>query len=201
MSGAVRIEVEADPTPLVLSLARTLRESAAVPELREILTGLSGSVALRSELDPQAATLVFADGGVHVHHGVGEGLEAIPFVPYSEYVLAETPDPLTSAAATVLSPPLPAWRDAASSFWAANQGSNGFPEGLRVVCIDEEQEVHLGEGSQSYEVHGPAEALSAVFSGRFDSFLFGLALGVTVVGSVAHLSAMCGAHWKVRFGG
>jgi D-arabinose 1-dehydrogenase-like Zn-dependent alcohol dehydrogenase len=25
-----------------------------------------------------------ADGGVQVHHGVGDGLEVIPFVPYTE---------------------------------------------------------------------------------------------------------------------
>ncbi|MEV4331076.1 hypothetical protein AB0K02_11115 [Streptomyces sp. NPDC049597] len=201
MSGAVRIEVEADPTPLVLSLARVLRESAAVPELRDLLTGLTGTVALRSGLDAQAATLVFADCGVDVHHGVDAGVEAIPLVPFTEYALAETPDPLAEAVATLLDPPLPEWRDAASSFWAANQGSEGFPEGLRVVCSTEEQEVRFGEGSGAYEVHGPAEALSTVFSGRGDSFVFGLALGVTVVGSVAQLSAMCGAHWKVRFGG
>jgi hypothetical protein len=201
MNGAVRIEVEADPTPLVLSLARVLRESAAVPELRDLLTGLTGTVALRSQLDSQAATLLFADGGVDVHHGVDQGLEAIPLVPFSEYALAATPDPLASAVATLLSPPLPAWRDAASSFWAANQGSKGFPEALRVVCQTEKQEIHFGEGSPSYEVHGPADALAATFSGRGDSFLFALAIGVTVVGSVGHLSTMCGAHWKVRFGG
>ncbi|MEV0600308.1 hypothetical protein AB0I82_13555 [Streptomyces sp. NPDC050315] len=202
MSGAVRIEVEADPTPLVLSLARVLRESAAVPELRDVFAGLAGTVALQSGLDSQAATLAFADGGVHVHHGVDEGLEAIPLVPFSEYELAATPDPLASAVAQLLSPPLPAWRDAASSFWAANQGSEGFPEGLRVVCSTEEQEAHFGEGpGAAYEVHGPGDALAAAFSGRGDSFLFAIATGVTVVGSVGQLSAMCGAHWKVRFGG
>ncbi|MFF9213279.1 hypothetical protein [Streptomyces sp. NPDC014791] len=201
MNGAVRIETEADPTPLVLSLARVLRESAEIPELRDLLSGLTGAVALRSGLDSQAATLACADGGVHVHHGVDEGLEAIPLVPFSEYALATTPDSLASAVEQLLNPPLPAWRDAASSFWAANQGSEGFPEGLRVVCQTEGQEVRFGEESGAYEVHGPADALSTVFSGRGDSFAFGLALGVTVLGSVAQLSAMCGAHWKVRFGG
>ncbi|MEV6833118.1 hypothetical protein AB0N17_01055 [Streptomyces sp. NPDC051133] len=201
MNGAVRIEVEPDPTPLVLSLARAMRESAAVPELRDLLTGLTGTVALRSQLDAQTATLLFAEGGVDIHHGVDEGAEAIPLVPYSDYALAETPDALASAVETLLNPPLPDWRDAASSFWAANQGSIGFPEGLRVVCQTEEQEVLFGEGAPAYEVHGPADALAAAFSGRGDSFLFALATGVTVVGSVAHLSAMCGAHWKARFSG
>ncbi|MBB4981673.1 MULTISPECIES: hypothetical protein [Streptomyces] len=200
MSGAVRIEVEADPTPLVLSLARALRESAAVPELRDLLTGLTGTVALRSQLDAQAATLLFAEGGVDIHHGVDEGVEAIPLVPYSDYALAETPDELASAVETLLNPPVPAWRDAAASFWAANQGSYGFPEGLRVVCQTEEEEIRFGEDAPAYEVHGPADALAAAFSGRGETFLFAIATGVTVVGSVAHLSAMCGAHWKVRFG-
>ncbi|MFF9135564.1 hypothetical protein ACF1AY_35130 [Streptomyces sp. NPDC014776] len=198
----MRIETETDPTPLVLSLARVLRESAEISELRDLLSGLTGAVALRSGLDSQAATLAFADGGVHVHHGVDEGLEAIPLVPFSEYALATTHDSLASAVEQLLNPPLPAWRDAASSFWAANQGSKGFPEGLRVVCQTEGREARFGEDSGAvYEVHGPADALAAAFSGRGDSFLFAIAAGVTVVGGVGQLSAMCGAHWKVRFGG
>lgn len=201
MSGAVRIEAEADPTPLVLSLARVLRESAAVPELRDLLTGLTGTVALRSELDSQAVTLTFSDGGVHVHHGVDEGLEALPLVAFSEYELGATPDPLASAVAELLRPPLPAWRDAASSFWAANQGSEGFPEGLRVVCADDGQEAEFGSGSTPFEMYGPADALAAAFSGRGDSFSFAIATGIAIVGSVGQLSAMSGAHWKVRFGG
>ncbi|MGI5467147.1 hypothetical protein [Streptomyces sp. CA-132043] len=196
------IEVEADPTPLVLSLARVLRESAEIPELRELLSGLNGAVALKSGLDSQAATLAFADDGAHVHHGVDAGLEAIPLVPFSEYALAATPSPLAAAVEQLLNPPLRAWRDAASSFWAVNQGSEGFPEGLRVVCSTEEQEVAFGADSgAAYEVHGPADALAAAFSGRGDSFLFAIATGVTVVGGVGQLSAMCGGHWKVKFGG
>ncbi|MFE1954656.1 hypothetical protein ACFW9D_29775 [Streptomyces sp. NPDC059524] len=204
MSGAVRIDVETDPTPLVLSLAKVLLESADLPEHRELFPGLSGAVALRSGIDAQAATLSFADGGVRVDHGVAPGLEAIPLVPYAEYLLTATPDPLAEAVAALLNPPLPDWRDAAASFWSANEGSEGFPEELRVVCSTEEQEIRFGQGSEAgaaYEVHGPAEALAATFSGRGDSFLFALATGVTVVGGVGQLSAMCGAHWKVRFGG
>jgi hypothetical protein len=41
-----------------------------------------------------------------------------------------------------------------------------------------------------------------VLSGRGDSFLLVVASGaITVVGGVGQLSVMCGAHWKVRFGG
>ncbi|MFZ3561292.1 MULTISPECIES: hypothetical protein [unclassified Streptomyces] len=167
-----------------------------------MLSGLNGAVALKSGLDPQAATLAFADGGAHVRHGADEGLEAISLVPFSEYALAAKPDPLAEAVEQLLNPPLPEWRDAASSFWAVNEGSEGFPEGLRVVCSTEEQEVTFGvDSGAAYEVHGPAEALAAAFSGRGDSFLFAIATGVTVVGGVGQLSAMCGGHWKVKFGG
>lgn len=201
MSGAVQIEAEADPTPLVLSLTKTLRDSAAVPELRDLLTGQNGSVALKSVMDGQTATLTFADGGVRVDHGVAPGVEPIALLPEPEYTLDPAGDPVAEAAAALLCPPLPTWREAAESFWAANQGTPGFLKGLKVVCATEEQEVTFGDASAAYEVHGPAEVLASLLTGRGMSFLFAVAMGaVAVVGSIAELSVMCGAHWKVRFG-
>jgi hypothetical protein len=106
------------------------------------------------------------------------------------------------AAAKLLSPPVPDWRDAAAHFWDVNQGTPGFPSRLVVVCWDEEAEATFGEGDDAYQIHGFGPALAAVLSGQVDSFLLAAAFGmVSVVGSAAQLSVMCGAHWKVRFGG
>jgi hypothetical protein len=83
-----------------------------------------------------------------------------------------------------------------------NHGTRGFPDRLVVVCEDEDSELSFGDGSDAYEIHGVGPALAAVFCGQGDSFLFAVALGaVSVVGTAAQFSAMCGAHWKVRFGG
>jgi hypothetical protein len=196
------VATEADPTPLVLSLARTLRASVQVPELRDLATRTDGAVGLKSVTDAQSATLTFEGGGVTVSHGLADGVEQLDLLFEPEYTVGETTHPVGKTAAALLSPPLPDWRHAAAHFWDVNEGSPGFPGQLVVVCLDEEAELTFGDGDDVYEIHGYGPALAAVLSGQLDHFLYALAFGVvTVVGSGAQTSAMCGAHWKVRFGG
>ena len=193
---------EADPTPLVLSLARTLRASVRVPELRDQVTRTEGRVALRSVVDAQSATLTFEEGAVLVSHGLAEGVEQVELHFDPEYTLGDTTDPVGTAAASLLSPPLPDWREAGAHFWQVNQATPGLPGRLVLVCLDEEDELAFGEGDDVYEIHGYGPALAAVLSGQIDHFLYAVGLGVvSAVGSAAQTSAMCGAHWKVRFGG
>jgi hypothetical protein len=197
------ISTEADPTPLVLSLARTLRASAQVPELRDLVARTNGTIALRSVTDAQAASLTFDEQGVHVSHGLADGAEQADLLFDPEYTVGETTDPAGLAAARLLSPPLPSWRDAAARFWAVNQGTPGFPERLVIVCLEEEAQEVYGDGDEdAYEIHGYGPALAAVLSGQIENFLYAVAFGVvSIVGTAAQMSVMCGAHWKVRFGG
>lgn len=201
-SPATLVATEDDPTPLVLSLARTLRASVRVPDLRDLVEQTNGSIALRSATDAQSATLTFDGAGVHVGHGLAAGVEQVELHFDPEYTLGDTDDPVGRAAAALLSPPPPAWREAAARFWDVNQGSPGFPGRLVLVCLEEEAELAFGDGDDVYEVHGHGPALAAVLSGQLDHFIYAIALGlVSVVGSGAQTSAMCSAHWKVRFGG
>ena len=196
------METEADPTPLVLSLARTLRASAQVPALRDLMAQTNGSVALKSVTDAQAATLTFDGNGVLVSRGLGEGAPRADLIFDPEYTVGESADPVAHAAAQLLSPPLPDWREAAGRFWQINQGTPGFPSRLVVVCQDEGAQEAFGAGDDVYEIHGSGPGLAAVLSGQVDSFLIALAYGVvSAIGSAAQSSVMCGAHWKVRFGG
>jgi hypothetical protein len=201
-SSAGMIATEADPTPLVLSLARTLRASIEVPELRELVAQTTGSVSLKSVTDGQSATLTFDGGSVQVARGLTEGVTHADLVFDPEYTVGETTDPVGQAAAKLLSPPLPTWREAARRFWESSRDLPGFPGRLVIACWDEEAQEVFGDGDDVYEIHGYGEAIAAVLSGQVDSFLIALAYGVvTAVGSAAHSSAVCGAHWKVRFGG
>jgi hypothetical protein len=196
------VATEADPTPLVLSLARTLRASAQMPALRELMAQTSGSVALKSVTDAQSATLTFDGNGVLVSRGLAENTAQADLIFDPEYTVGESADPVAQAAAQLLSPPLPEWREAAAHFWEVNEGSPGFPGRLVVVCLDEDADAVFGVGDDVYEIHGYGPALAAVLSGQMDHFLYAIAFGVvSIVGSGAQTSAMCGAHWKVRFGG
>lgn len=196
------VVTEADPTPLVLSLARTLRASAVVPELRDLIAQTSGSVALKSVTDAQSATLTFDGNSVLVSHGLADGAAQADLLFDPEYTVGESDDTVGQAAAQLLSPPLPDWRVAAARFWEINQDTPGFPGRLVIVCWEEEAQEAFGTGDDVYEIHGYGPALAAVLSGQIDSFLIAVAVGaVSIVGSAAHMSVMCGAHWKVRFGG
>jgi hypothetical protein len=200
-STAEMVETEADPTPLVLSLARTIRASLRQPEMRDLVAGLEGAVALRSVADAQSATLTFDDGAVLVRHGLAEGVEQVELLFDPEYTLGDTDHPVGRAAAALLSPPLAEWRDAAGHFWEINRNAPGFPGTLIVTCLEDESQVVFGDGDDAFEVRGYGPAIAAVLSGQIDHFLYAIAFGViSVVGSGAHMSAMCAAHWKVRFG-
>lgn len=196
-----KVHIDGEPTPFVLSLARTLRESQKHAELADLFSEAKGTLALRTG-DGQIATLRFLDGEARLQHGVADGADAIGLATGPEYTLTDESTPIASSVARLLRPPLPYWRNAAASFWAVNHSDPGFPTRLAVVCTDDDDQVVFGEGSDSYEIHGSATALSEVLSGRGESFLLAVASGlITVVGGVSQLSVMCGAHWKVRFDG
>src|SRR4051812_22669212 len=126
-SPAAMVATEADPTPLVLSLARILRASAQVPELRDLIAQTNGAIALRSVTDAQSASLTFDGTGVLVSHGLADGAEQADLSFDPEYTVGETTDPVGLTAAQLLSPRLPSWRDAAAHFWKVNQDTAGFP--------------------------------------------------------------------------
>src|SRR5258706_16213893 len=77
MTDPARIEVEPDPVPIVLILAATLRRAARTPKLATAIGRLNGNVALRSTVDPQAATMRFAGGGVKVVRGGSDDADVI----------------------------------------------------------------------------------------------------------------------------
>ena len=202
LTGAdVLVAVEPDPTPLVLSVARTLRSSAEVPELRTLMDGTTGPIALASVADSQAVTLDFVDGRIHVRHGVDGGLEPLELHFSPEYTVVGGGE-LGEAVGRMLSPPLPDWNVAAQKFWDLNADTASFPEQLIIVCTDDDERVVFGHGATPFEIHGSAESLSSVLSGQFDSFLIALGVGaIAVIGMGSQISVMCGAHWKVRFNG
>ena len=200
MSTTPVVTTEDDATPLVRSLARTLRMSLEVPELRDLAMRSTGVLSLASVVDAQAAHLTFEADTIRVAHGVADGTEAVGLHFHPEYTLEETTDPLAQAAAALLSPPLPGWRESAERFWALNHENRGFPTQLVVVCQDEDAELRFGDGEATFEIHGTSAAIASVLSGQGDNFLFAVAVGaLSIVGRSAQMSAICGAHWKVRF--
>jgi hypothetical protein len=200
--AAIQIALEDDPTPLVRILAATLHRAARNPALETKLRGMSGVVALKSSVDPQAATMRFDKGRVKVERGVASDSGIV-----IEADLLNMNDPnarkpkvkgaarhlkLALAISKVIDPPPGQWQDEARRFWEFARDHPLMPRTLLVVCTDDGSRLTLGEGTPDYELHGSTAALLSVFTGNSvlgEDMLNGKLSGV---GSLQHLAELTG---------
>jgi hypothetical protein len=204
------VETEDDPTPIVLILAATLRRSEETPKLAAMMRGARGNVALRSTVDPQAATIRFADGHVRVERGVAPDTDVTISTDVNRMADEDAPKPKVSGAATharlalmagkVLEPPTGPWRDEARRFWSRIEHHPRTPRGIHVVCIDENSQITLGVEPVEFEIHGTAHRLVALFTG---GTVFGqevLEGHLYAVGSLEHFAELTGRSIDVLLG-
>jgi hypothetical protein len=168
---------EDDAPPIVRILGSSLRRSSADPDVAKQLQGMTGRVAVCSTTDPQAATIRFDHGSVHVTHGRDAAADIViegdlntmgrPGAPKPKVSGAVRHPRLALGVAKVLDGPAPeSWPAAVEELWRWSAGQRGRPDRLRVVCTDDGREVVVGQdGGTSIEVFGPAWALANVFSG------------------------------------
>ena len=201
-SPATMVEMEDDATPLVMILATTLRRAEHTPKLAAMMRKAHGNVALRSTVDPQAATIRFQRGRVRVERGVAADVHVTIATDLNRMSDEDAPKPKITGAAThlrlaltagkVLDPPVGSWQEEAARFWASIATHPGSPGGLRVVCLDDRSELSLGATPAVYEIHGSAHRLTALFTGNT---VFGeelLAGNLYGVGSLQHLAELTG---------
>jgi hypothetical protein len=204
MNSAVRIDTEPDPVPMVLILAATLRRAARTPQLASAIGSTKGNVALRSTVDPQAATLRFGDGGVIVVRGVSPDADVVIAADVNKLADEHPPKPKVTGAARhpklaltvakLLEPPHGTWQEEAQRFFEhARETNPRLPRGVRVVCIDDGSELALGDTPAEFEIHGSNHALLNIFCGNsvlgqdlLDGKLF-------AVGKLAHLAELTGS--------
>jgi len=204
------VETEDDPTPIVLILATTLRRAEETPKLAAMMRSAKGNVALRSTVDPQAATIRFGNGRVHVERGVAPDTDVTIATDVNRMADEDAPKPKVSGAATharlalmagkVLEPPTGPWRDEARRWWSRIEHHPATPRGIHVVCTDEQSQITLGAEPVEFEIHGTAHRLGALFTG-------GTVLGQEVldghlyaVGSLEHLAELTGRSIDVMMG-
>ncbi len=211
MSDVAVVTIEADPSPMALILAATLRRAARTPKLAASLTSAKGSVALKSTVDPQAATMRFGDGRAHVTSGVAADADVVIEVDVNRMSDPDAPKPKVSGAARhpklalavakLLEPPHGSWQEEAREFWVFASSHPGCPLGLRVVSIDTGSEATFGEAPPDYELHGTDHALVTLFTG-------GSVLGqelldgkLCAVGSLRHTAELTGRSLAWMLGG
>jgi hypothetical protein len=132
---------------------------------------------LRSTVGPQAATIDFARGNVHISQGVARDAGVVIRADLETMGRPGAPKPKVTGAlrhpifafgvAKVLDAGTPGgWQTAVDDLWSWAAGRDGRPDLLRVVCSDDGVEHTLGApGGTRVEVHGPAWALKGVFNG------------------------------------
>jgi hypothetical protein len=207
----VQIALEDDPTPLVRILGATLRRSARNPALESKLRSMHGVVALKSSVDPQAATIRFDKGRVSLEHGVAADSGVVIEADLTKMSEPDAPKPKVKGAAKhlklaldagkVLDPPAGAWQDEARMFWGFAHNHPRMPAALLVVCTDDGARLVLGNGEPEYELHGSARALNSVFTGSSvlgEDLLNGK---LCAVGSLQHLAELTGRSIAWMFGG
>lgn len=211
MTEPARIDVETDPVPIVLILAATLRRAARTPKLAAAIGQVKGNVALRSTVDPQAATMRFGNGGVTVVRGVSDDVHVLIEADVNTMADEHPPKPKVSGAARhlrlaltidkLLEPPHGTWQQEAERFFTFATSRPGVPTSIRVVCTDDGSELTMGDSPVEYELHGREHALLNVFCGNtvlgqdlLDGKLF-------AVGKLAHLAELTGRSLSWMLGG
>lgn len=211
MTEPARIDVETDPVPIVLILAATLRRAARTPKLAAAIGQVKGNVALRSTVDPQAATMRFGNGGVTVVRGVSDDVHVLIEADVNTMADEHPPKPKVSGAARhlrlaltigkLLEPPHGTWQQEAERFFTFATSRPGVPTSIRVVYTDDGSELTMGDSPVEYELHGREHALLNVFCGNtvlgqdlLDGKLF-------AVGKLAHLAELTGRSLSWMLGG
>jgi hypothetical protein len=203
MTDPVRIDVEADPVPIVLILAATLRRAARTPKLAAAIGRVKGNVALRSTTDPQAATMRFGNGGVTVVRGISKDTDVLIAADLNTMADEKPPTPKVVGAAghlklaftvsKLLDPPHGTWQEEATRFFNFAIERPRGPRSLRVVCTDDGSEITLGGTPAEYELHGSQHALLNVFLGNTVLGQDLLDGKLHAVGRLAHLAELTGS--------
>ncbi|AWH90932.1 hypothetical protein [Dietzia lutea] len=209
-TAVFEVDVEHDPTPFVLSLGHILRigrnDQLSLSRLRNL--GRENVVAAVTVADtPRKATITFSPGGATVAHGIADEYTThLVLAPDDLYrIRLSEPegtdvDELVYDLSAILNPPLKEWPECAEEFWDSVSDDAGLPEQLVVVSSDG-QELVLGHGASTYEIHAHPADLQRLFAGM-DSFFDLLFAGkLRVRGTLPQLSAMAGASWKVQYHG
>ncbi|PXX71679.1 hypothetical protein DFR70_1011113 [Nocardia tenerifensis] len=203
--GGVDIRIEDDASPIVRLIGRTLADSLRANGLDSGTGVPEGTVAVRSHDTPQSATITIADGVIAVSSGVFAESDLTMTIdlnarcaPVGEPTGASD---LAAAVRALLSPPLPDWRVAAETFWAAARAVPGIPDVLVAITEgpDGVAQHVVGAGETHYVIAGPPDLLAGVFSGA-DDLIAALSTGlVGVRGTLSQLSVLVAASWKVRY--
>jgi hypothetical protein len=188
-----------DAPPFTRYLARRISLNGYTREGAERLSAFDGVVGVKSDRDPQAATVRGTADECTVEHGIASDCAAVvtvdPTLPHPAVGWEGTGSHTFGEEVMVLlAPTLPHWTELADAFWSEVKDLPRMPS-LRIVEHGG-QSVHLTGGLGDYEVHGDAAALTDFVAG-LEFFADAVYAGrLKVSGTFGQFSIVSGASMK-----
>jgi hypothetical protein len=201
--AGIAVSVEDDPLPVVAALANDLTSALTNAAFADATRTASGTVAIRSALTPQAATVRVADGRVELAHGTDGDADVSATIGAAGDggAAIDGSGELAEWAARLLDPPLPSWQQAAERFWAVLSSRSGAPHALLVVELGSGEQRRFGsEDGSACELHGAADGLVALLTGRTSMIEAAFEGAVQIRGTFPDLSTLSGAGFEIRYG-
>jgi hypothetical protein len=200
---AAVVTTDGRPTPMVLSVARRLRDSLA-SGMPLTASELPRTIELSSATDAQRACLTFWGNAVIVAADGATPGEHQWEVRWQDPVVtseAEPQDAFEVEVRALLAGRELTWREAVEDFWNRTHAMPGMPTGLGVYCFDEDATVQHGDLTRDgYQLLGTAGALTRLFGAR-TLFLEELEREeLALDGPLSGASALAGANLKVVCG-
>ncbi len=197
MGARIAISVEDDPTPLVLGLAADLRGLLGEPDFAQRSAELEGTAAIRAATG-ETATVRVGDDAVSIAHGYDEHADVRAIEDAEIEGAPDHPD-LAQWVRELLDPSGADWRGTAQRFWSVLERMPGSPAALLVVNLADGEEQRFGSpDGRAYEVHGEAEDLVAVLSGRLPLLDAAFEGRACLRGTFAEISVLTGAGHAIR---
>lgn len=196
------IEIEDDPTPLVLALRAELAQRLADADFAAVTGALRGTAAVRTSSSPEAATIELGDA-IAVRHGadgaqVTATLDARGRWDGAAIDGGERHAELAGWLRDLTAPVERSWRDAAASFWSELESSPGAPGALLIVNLDTGEEERFGDDRRAYEIRARTEPLVALLEGRAALIEEAFERRIYIRGSFPEISVLSGAGSRVR---
>lgn len=206
----ITVTTEDDPTPIVRVLATTIRRSCETPSHSRAVARMRGTLVFKSANDPQAATIRFSRGAVHLETGARTPAKVTitadlalmnePDAPKPKVEGAEAHLLFALGASKALTPKYGTWQEEAARFWQHTSTGTGMPSGILVRCLDDGSELRLG-GQTECEVHASAFELRNLFCGNTTLGERAFAGKLFAVGPLNHLAVLTGAGLHYSLGG
>ncbi len=204
-AAGITLQIEDDPPPVVRALGNDLAARLQDRAFAEATCRARGAVSLRDVSTPQSATIRIGEQAITVTHGFAETAELRAKVDLRgmgepELQGAGQHPELADWLRSLLNATLPEWPEAAERFWSVLSGMAGAPAALRVVDLQTGEDRRYGsESGRQYELHGQADGLVEVLTGRVPVVDAAFVGRVFVRGSFPELSVLSGAGFRVRY--